>query len=52
MSVLLVGEQALATFSAYSAIGIGAFLTVMTSDAGVGLTFAWALAALADKTMK
>merc|ERR1711871_1868567 len=45
-------NMALATFSAYSAIGIGAFLTVMTSDAGVGLTFAWALAALADKTMK
>lgn len=41
---------ALAFFSAYTAAILGGYLTITTKDAGVGLTFAWALMALADKT--
>merc|ERR1711871_1387346 len=41
---------ALAFFSAYAAAILGGYLTITTKDAGVGLTFAWALMALADKT--
>lgn len=41
---------AFATFSAYAAAVLGGYLTINTKDAGIGLTFAWALMALADKT--
>ena len=41
---------AFATFSAYAAAVLGGYLTISTKDAGIGLTFAWALMALADKT--
>merc|ERR1711871_444271 len=45
-----MGMLALAFFSAYTAAILGGYLTITTKDAGIGLTFAWALMALADKT--
>jgi hypothetical protein len=50
--VSLTNQLSIATASSYGAVLLGSYLVISRRDPFIGLTFAWALAALADKTKK